>query len=168
MGMRWPDLFALSEMRSYYGGQRTKSKTWLLASALYASAVLFPAGNADKPSPYSAQFQHAVSFYNLGLTQVLSGTGAKGVATLNGGRYDVPFGAVCSDRSWTTAGGRHLKPRIVAKTCRCCDAISDFAGREARSRLSARVRRCEPSCSERYRAGSGAKSARRIVVGRLQ
>jgi len=108
-GMRWPDLFALSEM-SYYEGQRTKSKTWLLASALYAYAVLFPAGNADKPSPYSAQFQHAVSFYNLGLTQVLSGAGAEGVATLNGGRYDLPFGAVdvTVDQASLTFAGRTL------------------------------------------------------------
>jgi hypothetical protein len=108
-GMRWPDLFALSEM-SYYEGQRTKSKAWLLASALYAYAVLFPAGNADKPSPYSAQFQHAVSFYNLGLTQVLSGTGAEGVTTLNGGRYDLPFGAVdvTVDQASLTFAGRTL------------------------------------------------------------
>jgi hypothetical protein len=39
-GMPWPDLYALSEM-SYYEGRRTKSKAMLLASALYAYAVLF-------------------------------------------------------------------------------------------------------------------------------
>ncbi len=92
-GMRWPDLFALSEM-SYYEGQRTRSKTWLLASALYAYGVLFPAGNADKPSPYSSQFLHAVNFYNLALTQVLSSQGAEGIATLESGRYPLPFGTV--------------------------------------------------------------------------
>jgi hypothetical protein len=48
----------------------------LLASALYAYAVLFPAGDADRPSPYSGQFLHAADFYNLALTQVLSGAGA--------------------------------------------------------------------------------------------
>src|SRR5690348_12196344 len=62
-GMHWSDLYALSEM-SYAEGRRTKSKPLLLASALYAYAVLFPAGNADKPNPFSAQFLHAANFYN--------------------------------------------------------------------------------------------------------
>jgi pimeloyl-ACP methyl ester carboxylesterase len=92
-GMPWPDLYALSEM-SYYEGRRTKSKAMLLASALYAYAVLFPAGDAARPSPYSAQFSNAVDFYNLALTQVLSGAGAEGVANLQSGRYAVPFGVV--------------------------------------------------------------------------
>ena len=46
-GMHWPDLYALSEM-GYAEGRRTKSKPLLLASALYAYAMLFPAGNADR------------------------------------------------------------------------------------------------------------------------
>jgi hypothetical protein len=41
-GMHWPDLYALAELY-YYEGRRTKSKAMLLASALYAYAVLFPA-----------------------------------------------------------------------------------------------------------------------------
>jgi hypothetical protein len=73
-GMHWPDLYALAEM-SYHEGFRTKSKVTLLASALYAYAVLFPAGTADRPSPYSGEFLHSVDFYNLALTQVLSGQG---------------------------------------------------------------------------------------------
>ena len=92
-GMPWPDLYALSEM-SYYEGRRTKSKAMLLASALYAYAVLFPAGDAARPSPYSGQFTQAEDFYNLALTQVLSGAGADGVANLQSGRYEVPFGVV--------------------------------------------------------------------------
>ena len=90
-GMHWPDLYALSEM-SYYEGRRAKSKPLLLASVLYAYAVLFPVGNADRPSPYSAQFQHTTNFYNLALTQVLGGDGAQGGATLQGGRLSLPFG----------------------------------------------------------------------------
>lgn len=92
-GMHWTDLYALAEL-NYYEGRRTKSKAMLLASALYAYAVLFPAGDADRPSPYSGQFLHATDFYNLALTQVLSGTGAEGVADLQSGRYDLPFGTV--------------------------------------------------------------------------
>ena len=92
-GMPWPDLYALSEM-NYYEGRRTKSKAMLLASALYAYAVLFPAGDAARPSPYSAQFTYAEDFYNLALTQVLSEAGADGVANLRSGQYEVPFGVV--------------------------------------------------------------------------
>jgi pimeloyl-ACP methyl ester carboxylesterase len=92
-GMRWPDLYALAEL-NYYEGRRTKSKAMLLASALYAYAVLFPAGDADRPSPYAGQFLNAADFYNLALTQVLSGAGAEGVANLQSGRYDLPFGVV--------------------------------------------------------------------------
>jgi predicted membrane protein len=61
--MQWPDLYALAEM-SYLEGRRTKSKPLLLASALYAYAVLFPVGDVARPSPYSLQFQHATNFYN--------------------------------------------------------------------------------------------------------
>ena len=92
-GMHWPDLYALSEM-SYAEGRRTRSKSLLLASALYAYAVLFPTGNADRPSPYAAQFLHMTHFYNLALTQVLSGEDAKGNVTLEGGRFALPFGTV--------------------------------------------------------------------------
>jgi pimeloyl-ACP methyl ester carboxylesterase len=108
-GMHWPVLYALAEM-NYDEGRRTKSKPMMLASALYAYAVLFPAGDADRPSPYSAQFLHAADFYNLALTQVLSGTGAEGVATLQSGRYGVPFGVVdvMVDQASLTFAGRTL------------------------------------------------------------
>jgi len=87
-GMHWPDLYALAEL-NYYEDRRTKSKAMLLASALYAYAVLFPAGAADQPSPYNTQFRQAADLYNLALTQVLSGTGAEGVANLQSGPYDL-------------------------------------------------------------------------------
>jgi pimeloyl-ACP methyl ester carboxylesterase len=108
-GMHWPDLYALAEM-SYFEGKRTKSKTLLLASALYAYAVLFPSGKADTPSPYTMQFQHATSFYNLALTQVLSGAGAEGVANLQSGRYELPFGSldVTIDQASLNFAGRSL------------------------------------------------------------
>jgi pimeloyl-ACP methyl ester carboxylesterase len=109
-GMRWPDLYALAELY-YYEGLRTKSKAMFLASALYAYAVLFPAGDADRPSPYSPQFVHAANFYNLALTQVLSGAGAEGVANLQSGRYVVPFGVVdvAVDQASLTFAGRTMK-----------------------------------------------------------
>ena len=108
-GMRWPDLYALAEL-NYYEGRRTKSKAMLLASALYAYAVLFPAGDADRPSPYNGQFLHAADFYNLALTQVLSGAGAEGVANLQSGRYDLPFGVVdvVVDQASLTFAGRTM------------------------------------------------------------
>jgi pimeloyl-ACP methyl ester carboxylesterase len=108
-GMRWPDLYALAEL-NYYEGRRTKSREMLLGSALYAYAVLFPAGDADRPSPYSAQFLHAATFYNLALTQVLSGAGAEGAANLQGGRYGLPFGVVnvTVDQASLTFAGRTM------------------------------------------------------------
>ena len=108
-GMHWPDLYALAEL-NYYEGRRTKSKAMLLASALYAYAVLFPGGEVDRPSPYSRQFLQAADFYNLALTQVLSGAGAEGVAKLQSGRYDVPFGVVdlAVDQASLTFAGRTM------------------------------------------------------------
>ena len=108
-GMHWPDLYALAEL-NYYEGRHAKSKAMLLASALYAYAVLFPAGDADRPSPYSGQFLHAVDFYNLALTQVLSGAGAEGVAELHSGRYELPFGVVdvAVDQASLTFSGRTM------------------------------------------------------------
>jgi hypothetical protein len=108
-GMKWPDLFALAEM-NYQRGRRLKSKPMMIASALYAYAVLFPAGNAERPSPYSPQFLHATDFYNLALTQVLSSTGAGDTATLEGGRLPLPFGTVdvTVDQASLTFAGRRL------------------------------------------------------------
>jgi hypothetical protein len=116
-GMRWPDLYALSEM-SYHEGRRTKSKPWLLASALYAYAVLFPAGDADRPNSYNAQFLHAANFYNLALTQVLSGEGAAGTATLASGRYPLPFGTVdvTVDQASLAFAGRTLTSFVLGLT----------------------------------------------------
>jgi pimeloyl-ACP methyl ester carboxylesterase len=108
-GMHWPQLYALSEL-NYDLGRRNRSKPMLFAAALYAYAVLFPVGDADRPSPYSMQFQHATSFYNLALTQVFSGAGAEGTATLASGRYPLPFGTVdlTVDQASLTFAGRTL------------------------------------------------------------
>ena len=108
-GMHWPDLYALSEM-NYEVGRRRKSKPMLVASALYAFAVLFPAGSAGRPSPYSPQFLHAADLYNLALTQALSDDGAEENATLQGGRISLPFGTVdvAIDQASMTFAGRTL------------------------------------------------------------
>jgi pimeloyl-ACP methyl ester carboxylesterase len=108
-GMHWPDLYALAEM-NYAQGRRIRSRPMLLASALYAYAVLFPAGNADKPSPYSAQFQHAANFYNLALTQVLSSESGADIVILESRPYPLPFGAVnvTVDQASLTFAGRTL------------------------------------------------------------
>ncbi len=108
-GMKWPELYALAEM-NYDVGRRTHSQPMMIASALYAYAVLFPAGNADRPSPYSPQFLHAAQFYNLALTQVLSRGGNGESATLEGGRFTLPFGTldVTVDRASLVFAGRDL------------------------------------------------------------
>jgi pimeloyl-ACP methyl ester carboxylesterase len=126
-GMHWPDLYALSEM-SYYEGRRSRSKPLLLASALYAYAVLFPAGNADKPSPYSAQFRYATNFYDLALTQVLSGAGAEGTATLLGGRFQLPFGTVdvTVDQPTLTFAGRTMASFVPTMNLKVAGFKNDY------------------------------------------
>ncbi len=108
-GMKWQDLYALAEM-SYQQGRRGMSKPMMLASALYAYAVLFPSGNADRPSPYSPQFLHAADLYNLALTQVLSRGGAGDSVSLAGGHFPLPTGAVdvTVDQASLTFAGRPL------------------------------------------------------------
>ena len=148
-GMHWPDLYALSEM-SYYEGRRTKSKPMLLASALYAYAVLFPTGDADKPSPYSAQFQHATNFYNLALTQVLSGAGAEGVATLQSGRYDAAVRHRGRDRRSGQPDVRRPHPDLVR-----ADDEPDGGG------LQERLPQRRPRRAARRRSGAGTAAGHR-------
>jgi hypothetical protein len=90
--MPWEDLYALAEL-NYFRGRQAASKANLLASALYAYAVLFPAAGQDRPSPYASQFRQAANFYNLALTQVLSRADGN-AATLRGGSFALPFGAI--------------------------------------------------------------------------
>ena len=149
-GMHWPDLYALAEM-SYFEGRRTKSKTQLLASALYAYAVLFPSGNADKPSPYTAQFQHATNFYNLALTQVLSGAGAEGVANLQSSRHDLPFGTVdvTVDQASLTFAGRTLTSFVPTMNLevKASKTITEVTASAHRSPLVSRRHRSAMSAS---------------------
>ena len=107
-GMNWQELYALSEL-SYFEGRRRKSVPMLLASALYAYAVLFPSGDAERPSPYSSQFRQATNFYNLALTQALSSENGD-AAILQSGRFGLPFGIieVTLDEASLHTGGRVL------------------------------------------------------------
>jgi pimeloyl-ACP methyl ester carboxylesterase len=127
-GMHWPDLYALAEL-NYEQGRRTQSTPMLLASVLYAYAVLFPADAADRPSPYNPQFVHANDFYNLALTQVLSGTGAEGTATLQSGRYPLPFGTLdvtVDEASLKTAGGRQMQSFVPTMNLRVEGFQNDY------------------------------------------
>ncbi len=72
----------------------------------------------------------------------------------------------CSDRSCSSAGGCYLQSGAIPETCGRCDAISDLPGRQTRADLGTGVWRCESGCFKRYRPGSGAKPAGRIVIGR--
>jgi pimeloyl-ACP methyl ester carboxylesterase len=127
-GMHWQDLYALAEL-NYEQGRRTKSTPMLLASVLYAYAVLFPADAADRPSPYSPQFVHTNDFYNLALTQVLSGSGAEGTATLQSGRYPLPFGTLdvtVDEASLQTAGGRQMQSFVPTMNLRVEGFKNDY------------------------------------------
>ena len=126
-GMHWPDLYALSEM-NYEVGRRRKSKPMMIASALYAFAVLFPAGSAGRPSPYSPQFLHAADLYNLALTQALSDDGAEENATLQGGRISLPFGTVdvAIDQASMTFAGRTLTSFVPTMNIRVEGFKNDY------------------------------------------
>ena len=106
-GMPWENLFALAEL-NYVRGRQLASKPYLWAAALYAYAVLFPdGGDTDRPNPYDSRFRQAANFYNLALTQVISGPGGT-AALLEGGRFDLPYGAIDIklDASGDQMGGR--------------------------------------------------------------
>jgi hypothetical protein len=140
-GMYWRDLYALAEL-NYQEGRRTKSKTMLLASALYAYAVLFPANDADRPTPYSPQFVHANDFYNLALTQVLSGEGAEGTVTLQSSRYPLPFGWVdvaVDEASLQTAGGRRMQSFVPTMNLRVEGFKNDYRSDGIGAPLAARL-----------------------------
>jgi pimeloyl-ACP methyl ester carboxylesterase len=126
-GMRWPDLYALAEM-SYLQGDRTKSPPMLAAAVLYAYAVLFPGAGGETPNPFSGQFQHAASIYNLALTQVLSGAGAGSTISLQSTRSPLPFGTIdlTVDQSSLMFAGRTMSPFVPTLNLRVKGFKNDY------------------------------------------
>ncbi|UPG74748.1 alpha/beta hydrolase (plasmid) [Roseomonas gilardii subsp. gilardii] len=86
------ELFALAEA-SYLFGRRGGGRPYLLASALYAQAFLFPKDHTRAPDAFDPRFRQACDLYNLALSEALMGEDGVHVV-LRGGRYDLPFGTI--------------------------------------------------------------------------
>ncbi|HNT44118.1 MAG TPA: hypothetical protein PKN85_06625, partial [Syntrophorhabdaceae bacterium] len=85
-------IFALAELSFLYASQ-SADRSYYLASAVYAWALLFPEGGARAPDAFDPRFRTAVDIYNLGIAEGL--TSADGVVIdLKEGTHKLPFGEV--------------------------------------------------------------------------
>ncbi len=83
-------LFALAEL-SFLHASRSQNRSYYLAAAVYAYALLFPSGRASSADAFDPRFRTAVDIYNLGITEgFASGDGSE--IDLKGGKYRLPFG----------------------------------------------------------------------------
>ncbi len=83
-------LFALAEL-SFLHAFRSQDRSYYLASAVYAYALLFPKGQACPTDAFDPRFRTAADIYNLGITEGLASEDGMEVR-LNGGTYRLPFG----------------------------------------------------------------------------
>ncbi len=83
-------LFALAELSFLYAS-RSQDRSYYLASAVYAYALLFPKGQTGTTNAFDPRFRTAVDIYNLGITEGLASEDGLEVY-LTGGKYKLPFG----------------------------------------------------------------------------
>jgi hypothetical protein len=85
-------LFALAEM-AFLEAERTRDRSYYLATVVYAYAFLFPVAPADRPNPFDPRLRTAAELYNLALTRGL--TAPDGVhVDLRAGEFPLPFGTL--------------------------------------------------------------------------
>ncbi len=85
-------IFALAEL-SFLHASRSGDRSYYLAAAVYAYALLFPEGGARAPDAFDPRFRTAVDIYNLGIAEGF--TSADGVVIdLREGTYRLPFGEI--------------------------------------------------------------------------
>jgi len=85
-------VFALAEL-SFLHAERTKQRSYYLASAIYAYAFLFPPTGTPAPEPYDPRYRNACDLYNRALTAALqSKDGAQVVPAV--GVLPLPFGEI--------------------------------------------------------------------------
>ncbi len=85
-------LFALAEM-AFLEAERTRDRSYYLATVVYAYAFLFPVSPADRPNPFDPRLRTAAELYNLALTRGL--TAPDGVhVDLRAGDYPLPIGTL--------------------------------------------------------------------------
>ena len=98
--------YALAEL-SFLHAEKTKDRSWFLASALYAWSYLF---GGDLPDPFDPRLRIAADLYNRALTEGLATDDGKYV-DLRGGMFPLPFGElqIEFDEASLEWNGRHLR-----------------------------------------------------------
>jgi hypothetical protein len=108
-------LFALSEL-SYLHGERSHDRSYYLAAAVYAYALLFPEIDGEAPlDPADPRLRVACDLYNRGLAESLS-SGERGEWVIRRGQHILPFGALDldTDPATLTWGGYRLEQFVPA------------------------------------------------------
>ena len=85
-------LFALAEL-SFLHASREQDRSYYLASAVYAYALLFPKGQPCPTDAFDPRFRTSADIYNLGITEGLASPDGFEV-DLKGGSYKLPFGTI--------------------------------------------------------------------------
>ena len=98
--------YALAEL-SFLHAEKTKDRSWYLASALYAWSYLF---GGDPPNPFEPRLRISADLYNRALTKGLATDDGKYV-DLRAGTYPLPFGElqIDFDEASLDWNGRHLR-----------------------------------------------------------
>jgi pimeloyl-ACP methyl ester carboxylesterase len=98
--------YALAEL-SFLHAEKTKERSWYMASALDAWSYLF---GGDPPDPFDPGLRVAADLYNRALTKGLATDDGKYV-DLRGGTYPLPFGElqIEFDEASLDWNGRHLR-----------------------------------------------------------
>lgn len=108
-------LFALSEL-SYLYAERSHDRSYYLAAAVYAYALLFSEIKADLPlDPSDPRLRVACDLYNRGLAEGLA-TGEHGEWVITPGSHLLPFGdiEIDADKSTLSWGGYRLEHFVPA------------------------------------------------------
>jgi len=84
------EIFALAEL-SFAHAEDVESRSYYLASAVYAWAFLFPNGCAPPPDPFDPRLRTAADLYNRGITSGFATADGANVE-LRSGTYALPFG----------------------------------------------------------------------------
>ncbi|MFI5314347.1 MAG: esterase/lipase family protein [Myxococcota bacterium] len=108
-------LFALSEL-SYAYAEKSHDRTYYLAAAVYAYALLFSEVPSEAPlDPSDPRLRVACDLYNRGLAESFE-KGPGGEIALTAGTHPLPFGSVeiGFDPSTMSWGGYHLEHLVPA------------------------------------------------------
>src|SRR5262245_52754649 len=104
-----PDiLYALAEL-SYIHGRSAAKREYMLATAVYAYAYLFPEGDGIRPGPFDPRFRTAADLYNWSLAAAFASADGQEVVP-EGGTMVLPWGKieVAFDPSSTRWGDHEL------------------------------------------------------------